>query len=165
LRRYKDLFKHPVLVLILLISSKISSSTLYVKPVRRRLVQMDFYFHQRICQECGVQLKGRRDQKFCSDYCRNQFNNRNYAQKFALQRQINRILLNNQRILAQLLLNEKKRNVLELELHKRGYNFEFHTHQKIAKNGQVYIFCYDFGYLRISDQQLFIVQRNNASFP
>jgi predicted nucleic acid-binding Zn ribbon protein len=124
---------------------------------------MDFYFQQRICQECGTPLKGRRDQKFCADYCRNQFNNRIYAQKWAIQRQINRILLNNQRILAQLLFNEKKRNVLERELYNRGFNFEFHTHRKMTKKGQVYIFCYDYGYLRLNEQQLYIVHQNNST--
>jgi hypothetical protein len=124
---------------------------------------MDFYFQQRNCQECGIPLKGRRDQKFCADYCRNQFNNRIYAQKWAIQRQINRILLNNQRILAQLLFKEKKRNVLERELYNRGFNFEFHTHRKMTKNGQVYIFCYDYGYLRLNEQQLYIVHQNNST--
>ena len=29
----------------------------------------------RSCKECDHKLSGRRDQKFCSDYCRNTFNN------------------------------------------------------------------------------------------
>ena len=119
---------------------------------------MDFYLSKRFCRECAVLLKGRSDQKFCSDQCRNQFNNRNYAQKLALQRQINRILMQNQQILAQLLTIEKKRRVWEMDLQHRGYNFEFHTHTKRTKNGQVYIFCYDFGYLRLETDQIYIVQ-------
>jgi predicted nucleic acid-binding Zn ribbon protein len=31
---------------------------------------------QRVCKECGHKLSGRKDQKFCSDYCRNSFNNK-----------------------------------------------------------------------------------------
>ena len=30
----------------------------------------------RLCLECGDHLKGRIDKKFCSDYCRNSFNNK-----------------------------------------------------------------------------------------
>ena len=105
---------------------------------------MDSIINKRYCQECGVPLKGRRDQKYCADQCRNQFNNRNYAKKLAQQRQINRILLQNQQILA-------------LDLKAKGYHFDFHTHHKQAKNGQLYFFCYDFGYLRLSENQLLLV--------
>jgi hypothetical protein len=105
-----------------------------------------------------VLLKGRSDQKFCTDQCRNQYNNRNYAQKLALQRQVNRILVQNQQILAHYLLVEKRRRVLEIDLRSKGYLFEYHTHTKQTKTGQQYIFCYDFGYLRISADLVYIVQ-------
>jgi hypothetical protein len=119
---------------------------------------MDFYLSKRYCRECAVLLKGRSDQKFCTDQCRNQYNNRNYAQKLALQRQVNRILVQNQQILAHFLLVEKRRRVLEIDLRSKGYLFEYHTHTKQAKMGQQYIFCYDFGYLRISAELVYIVQ-------
>jgi hypothetical protein len=119
---------------------------------------MDFYLSKRYCRECAVLLKGRSDQKFCTDQCRNQYNNRNYAQKLAVQRQVNRILVQNQQILAHLLMIEKKRRVQEVDLLIRGYNFQFQTHTKQAKNGECYIFCYDFGYLRLSSNLIYIVQ-------
>jgi hypothetical protein len=75
-----------------------------------------------------------------------------------VQRQVNRILVQNQQILAHLLMIEKKRRVEEVELLIRGYNFQFQTHTKRAKNGGHYIFCYDFGYLRISSELVYIVQ-------
>lgn len=134
-----------------------TNNAVYCKPLIVRLVHMDIYISKRFCQECGTPLKGRRDQKFCADHCRNQFNNRNYAQKLAQQRQINRILMHNQQILARFLLVEKKRKVMALDLQVKGYNFDFHTHRKQAKNGQVYIFCYDFGYLRLASNQLLLV--------
>ena len=31
---------------------------------------------ERKCLECGTVLKGRSDKKFCSDYCRNTYNNK-----------------------------------------------------------------------------------------
>lgn len=131
---------------------------LYNEPLKSRLVRMDSIIYHRYCQECGMPLKGRRDQKFCADHCRNQYNNRHYAQKLAQQRQINRILMQNHQILAQYLLIDKKRKVQELDLRVKGFNFDFHTHRKQAKNGHVYIFCYDFGYLRLTSNQLLLVQ-------
>jgi predicted nucleic acid-binding Zn ribbon protein len=119
---------------------------------------MDTLSSQRFCKECGTALKGRSDQKFCCDFCRNQFNNRFYALKYERQRQINRILVQNKQILAQCLLVDKKRKVQELDLRVKGFNFDFHTHSKQMKNGQVYIFCYDFGYLRLATNQLLLVQ-------
>lgn len=123
-----------------------------------RCLSMETFSSQRYCKECSSVLKGRRDQKFCSDYCRNQFNNRSYALHFAVQKQINRILIQNKQILAQLVVIEKKRKVQEVELQRKGFNFEFHTHQKRTKNGKVYVFCYDFGYLRLNADHYFLVQ-------
>ena len=88
----------------------------------------------------------------------NQFNNRSYALRLAEQRQINRILFQNKQIISYYLLMEGRRKVKMLELFQKGFNFEFHTHQKRTKNGQVYIFCYDFGYLRLSADQFILVQ-------
>ena len=31
---------------------------------------------QKLCLECGEQIQGRSDKKFCSDYCRNSHNNK-----------------------------------------------------------------------------------------
>ena len=46
----------------------------------------------RNCQECSEKLAGRKDQKFCSDYCRNTFNNRLNEDATKYIRRINNIL-------------------------------------------------------------------------
>ena len=60
----------------------------------------------RKCLECNEDLIGRKDQKFCCDYCRNTFNNRLNEDVNANVRRINRILKKNRRIISDLL--EKK---------------------------------------------------------
>ena len=54
---------------------------------------------ERICLECKDKLRGRKDQKFCSDYCRNAFNNRQNEDANKYVRRINGILRKNRRIL------------------------------------------------------------------
>ena len=61
------------------------------------------------CLECQEKLVGRRDQKFCCDYCRNTYNNRQNEDANAVVRKINSILRKNRRILSKLNPNEKKR--------------------------------------------------------
>ncbi len=143
---------------VVLLVTHFRHNAIYGKPIKLRLVHMEIYLSKRFCRECALLLKGRRDQKFCSDQCRNQFNNRYYAEKLAQQRQINRILVQNQQILANYLLVEKRRRVLEIDLRSKGYQFDYHTHTKQAKTGQQYVFCYDFGYLRLSADLVYIVQ-------
>ena len=54
---------------------------------------------KRKCLECGVEIMGRADKKFCSDYCRNAYNNRNNKAQVSLIRNINNRLKKNWRIL------------------------------------------------------------------
>ena len=54
------------------------------------------------CLECGDKLIGRADKKFCSDQCRNAYNNRNNSDANNLVRNINNTLRKNRRILVEL---------------------------------------------------------------
>ena len=54
---------------------------------------------ERVCNECKQDLFGRKDQKFCSDYCRNTYNNRLNEDSTKYIRRINGILRKNRRIL------------------------------------------------------------------
>jgi predicted nucleic acid-binding Zn ribbon protein len=51
------------------------------------------------CLECGESLIGRSDKKFCSDQCRNTYNNRLRKDLNNTMRNINNILRKNRRIL------------------------------------------------------------------
>ena len=78
----------------------------------------------RKCLECETLLLGRKDQKFCADYCRNTYNNRLNEDVNSTVRKINSILRKNRRILAQ--LNPKgKKTVHLIELAELGFNFHY----------------------------------------
>ena len=115
--------------------------------------------NQRHCHECNEALKGRKDQKFCSDYCRNTFNNRLNEDSNATVRKVNRILRKNRRILEELLT--KKQCVKPIaELIELGYNFNYHTNLFQTKKGDTYYFCYELGYLKQQNNRCVIVEKS-----
>lgn len=115
---------------------------------------------QRKCQECGQILNGRKDQKFCSDYCRNSFNNRLNEDSTKYIRRINNILRKNRRILSQ--LNPKGKVTVDgITLAEEGFNFHYFTNTYKTKTGSVYIFCYDQGYLKMEDDRYMLVHKQD----
>jgi hypothetical protein len=114
----------------------------------------------RKCQECKQILKGRKDQKFCSDYCRNTFNNRLNEDATNYVRRINNILRKNRRILAT--LNQKGKTTVEgLKLGEEGFNFHYYTNIYKTQKGATYHFCYDQGYLKMENDQYMLVQKQD----
>jgi predicted nucleic acid-binding Zn ribbon protein len=115
---------------------------------------------KRTCNECGQNLTGRRDQKFCSDYCRNSFNNRQNEDATAYVRRINNILRKNRRILAA--LNPKGKVTLDgITLAEEGFNFHYFTNIYKTQKGSQYYFCYDQGYIKMDNDQYMLVQKQD----
>lgn len=114
----------------------------------------------RPCQECGQKLSGRRDQKFCSDYCRNTFNNRLNEDSTNYMRRINNILRRNRRIL--LAMNPSgKRTVDAITLAGEGFNFHYFTNIYTTQKGNTYYFCYDQGYTKTENDQYILVHKQD----
>ena len=55
----------------------------------------------KICAECGAKMTGRVDKKFCSDLCRNSYNNRIKSEENDLVKKVNNILKRNRKILVE----------------------------------------------------------------
>ncbi|OYT15370.1 MAG: hypothetical protein B7C24_13425, partial [Bacteroidetes bacterium 4572_77] len=100
--------------------------------------------NSRECLNCGYELKGRADQKFCSDQCRNAYHNQLNSNSTNLIRNINNTLKRNQRILAKLCPYDKAKSS-KGTLSAEGFNFNYHTNTFSTKKGQIYLFCYDYG--------------------
>jgi hypothetical protein len=113
---------------------------------------------QRQCLNCGYQLRGRSDQKFCSDSCRNTYNNQLKASDTNFIRNINNTLRKNRRILENLCPGEKSKST-KGNLNVEGFNFNYHTNTYTTKKGLAYYFCYDYGYLELSNDEIIIVKR------
>jgi len=115
---------------------------------------------KRTCPECGIKVSGRKDKVFCSDYCRNTFNNRQNEDANATVRKINAILRKNRRILAALNPDGKK-TVDGITLAEQGFNFHYFTNIYKTQKGAQYFFCYDYGYLKLENDQYMLVQKQD----
>ena len=111
-----------------------------------------------VCQVCNKELAGRIDKKFCSDQCRAQLNNRKKkadpGERMILD--TNRILRKNRSILkgsSPLGKTTTRQEYLLLQ----GFDFNHFTHQYKTNKGNIYNFCYDYGYLLLPDKKVLIV--------
>ena len=110
------------------------------------------------CLECGSPIKGRADKKFCSDQCRNSYNNRLNSDSNNYIRNINNILRKNRRILEE--LNPHGKNKVHREkLIAKGFNFNYFTNTYTTKGGNSYHFCYEQGFLELDEGYYALVLR------
>lgn len=113
---------------------------------------------QRTCEECGDELRGRADKRYCSDYCRNVANNKLNRDSTALMRNINNRLRKNWRVLNELNPTDKTKTTRN-KLLSMGFDFSFFTSIYTTKKGTTYFFIYDQGYLPMDDDYYLIVKR------
>lgn len=110
------------------------------------------------CPECGDKIIGRTDKKFCSDGCRNTFNNRINKDQKNLIRNINNRLRKNWRILEQLNPQQKTKKP-RAQLVALGFDFSYFTNIYTTKSGNTYFFVYDQGYLALENDFYALVKR------
>ncbi len=115
---------------------------------------------QKSCLECGEKLVGRIDKKFCSDYCRNAYNNRVNKDSKNLIRNINNRLRKNWRILEELNPDGKSKTTRR-KLIEKGFDFNYFTSTYTTKVGTVYYFVYDQGYLPLDNDYFALVKREH----
>ena len=112
---------------------------------------------KRKCPECNEEFQGRVDKRFCSDQCRNTYNNRNNSDVTNHVRNINRILKKNRRILEQLNPDGKAKTHRN-KLNELGFNFNYFTNILKTQKGATYFFCYEYGYLALDNDYFFLVK-------
>lgn len=115
---------------------------------------------EKTCIECGDEIRGRSDKKFCSDQCRNAYNNKLNQDANNLVRNVNGILKKNRRILQELNPGGKK-TVHKDKLLEKGFNFNYLTGVLKTKEGKEYRFCYEHGYLELDNGFYVLVIRND----
>ena len=113
------------------------------------------------CLACGKPVKGRSDKKFCDDFCRNTYNNQLKSGDNNYVRNVNNCLRRNRRILEAILPEtEKMVRISKDKLLQQGFQFKYLTHNYKNAKGNIYFFCYDYGYLPL-EQDWYLVVRNS----
>lgn len=116
---------------------------------------------ERVCLECGERIVGRTDKRFCSDACRNMHHYRANNSSINYVRNVVNALKRNRRILSELNTGpEGKTKVHRDKLVERGYSFMYHTNTHRTKIGNVYVFCFEQGYLELSENWFMLVRRD-----
>lgn len=101
------------------------------------------------CEVCQVEIKGRPDQKYCSTKCKSaaQYERRLACDQFFFI--VDKQLKTNRKLLKK--YNQSGHTTLRKEvLLREGFNPKFFTHYWKNPKGQVYLFCYEFGFLEIN---------------
>lgn len=112
------------------------------------------------CPVCNKPVLGRSDKKFCSPRCKslNQYDGRLKNEKFYFQ--VDKQLKTNRKLLKK--YNRSGYTTLRSsKLYEEGFNPNFFTHYWKNQKGDVYLFCYDFGFLSLekgSKRKYVIVQ-------
>src|SRR5210317_1676468 len=112
----------------------------------------------KVCLECGERIQGRSDKKFCSDYCRNAYNNKVNKESKNLIRNTNNRLRKNYNILSKLNVSGKTK-VTRRKLFDKGFDFNFFTSIYTTKTGNVYYYVYDEGYLPLENEVFLLIKR------
>lgn len=103
--------------------------------------------NSKVCQYCGEALEGRVDKLFCNPNCKSAHHYQKSREKEAsLYNRIDNQLKLNRRILKN--FNKAgKATVRKENLLAEGFNPKHFTHYWKNKKGDVYLFCYEFGFL------------------
>lgn len=117
---------------------------------------------KKYCAYCAELLKGRSDKKFCDDGCRNAFFNDLKKEDHEKMRVVELALKKNRKILKEMLGNRKARNVREIELLEKGFQFKYHTHHFTTRNKDTYTYCFEYGYLEREEYTYTIVKEINV---
>lgn len=112
------------------------------------------------CLECSEEFVGRSDKKFCSDYCRNSYNNKVDSDSKNLIRNINNRLKKNHKVLTKL-NNTGKTKIPKSKLIDQGFYFQYFTNIYVTKTGNTYYYIYDQGYLSLDNDFYLLVRKES----
>lgn len=107
---------------------------------------------EKLCPPCQNEVVGRRDKIFCSPACKSSFQYEQRLEQEAFFFEVDRQLKKNRSILKR--HNQVGKTTLRKEvLLAEGFNPRFFTHYWKNHQGDVYLFCYEYGFLSRQEQE------------
>ena len=105
-----------------------------------------------LCDYCQDPMEGRMDKRFCTPSCKSAFHYQKSKEKEAsLYNKIDLQLKKNRRILKN--YNKSGKSFVRKDtLMNAGFNPKHFTHYWKNEKGDVYLFCYEFGFLEKKDR-------------
>jgi hypothetical protein len=76
---------------------------------------------------------------------------------------INHCLAKNRKVLETLLGKEEMSKTTKEKLLQEGFHFKYFTHCYTNKKGNVYYFCYEYGYLPLENNVYLVVKRKQET--
>ena len=117
------------------------------------------FLEKKNCHYCGKLIHGRADKKFCDDYCRNSANNLKRNCDSPLVRNIVNCLKINRNILEGILADGvEKVRIPKDKLMRLGFYFGYHTHTFTNWKGDLYIYCFEYGYIELGEGWVLVVR-------
>lgn len=102
---------------------------------------------ERKCLQCKMKIEGRPNKKFCDEYCRTTFNYNRTKNKPSLFNKIHDQLMRNRKLLDY--YNKGGTVTVRKELlTEKGFDPHYFTHYWKNTKGDVYLFCYEHGFLK-----------------
>ncbi len=112
------------------------------------------------CKICNKTITGRSDKKFCSVRCKNYYHTNLRRVTTIAVKDINAILHRNRSILLEILgKNKTQIKINRIVLEKKKFNFIYHTHTIVNKQGKTYHYVYDFAWMTFSNDEVLIVRK------
>ncbi len=105
------------------------------------------------CLHCHETFEGRSDKKYCSPYCKSAYHyQQNKIKDAALFVKIDRQLRLNRRLLK--IYNKAGKATIRKEtLLSDGFNPKYFTHYWKNQNGNIYLFCYEYGFMEKKEER------------
>ena len=113
---------------------------------------------EKLCLYCKKIIMGRADKKFCDIACKNAFSNAQNKIPLEPVLSINAILKKNYKILYKLYPGRPKTLPLS-KLSTQGFDFKYFTSEYTNNKGERYLYCYNYGYLLLDNEQFIIVKQ------
>ncbi len=104
------------------------------------------------CNFCDSEIIGRSDKKYCSVHCKSAHQYEKRKQEEGQYYTIDKQLKTNRKILKA--YNKSGLSTVRKEkLISEGFNPKYFTHYWKNQKGQVYLFCYEYGFMALKEHQ------------